>query len=119
MRKGLLIYSLIWLICVGAFWLGLGRSAMGYSLLVFYLILPIAGLVCSDMPGTRRGLGGIVISSLFIGVMYMMAEYLTFSLLNMVTNSFSHINYPHINMLIAGTVLALFGSVIGKIFRIR
>ncbi len=119
MKKGLLKYSLIWLICVGAFWLGLGRSAMGYSLLVFYLALPIAALDCSAISGGRSGFGGIIISSLFIGVMYMMAEYLTFSLLNMVTNSFARINYPNFNMLIAGTVIAFFGSIIGKIFRIR
>ncbi len=119
MKKGLLIYSLIWLVTVGAFWLGMGRDAMGYSLLVFYLTLPIASLVCADISGARSGFGGIIISSLFIGVMYMMAEYLTFSLLNMVANSFERINYPNINMLIAGTVIALFGSIVGKIFRIR
>ena len=119
MKKGLLMYSLIWLVTVGAFWLGMSREAMGYSLLAFYLVLPIASLVCADISGSRSGFGGIIISSLFIGVMYMMSEYLTFSLLNMVTHSFERINYPNINMLIAGTVLALFGSFIGRIFRIR
>ena len=83
MKKALLIYSLIWVVTVGAFWLGMSREAMGYSLLAFYAVLPIAGLVCSAMSGTQSGLRGIIFSSLFIGIMYMMSQYLTFSLLNM------------------------------------
>lgn len=119
MKKGLLIYSLIWFITVGAFWLGMSREAMGYSLLAFYLILPIAGLVCSAMSGARSGLRGIIFCSLFIGVMYMMSQYLTFSLLNMLKSSITKINYPSIPMLIGGALTAFIGYFLGVIFRRR
>ena len=119
MKKALLIYSLIWVVTVGAFWLGMSREAMGYSLLAFYAVLPIAGLVCSAMSGTQSGLRGIIFSSLFIGIMYMMSQYLTFSLLNMLKSSIAKINYPSIPMLIGGALTAFFGYLLGAIFRRR
>ena len=119
MKKGLLIYSLIWFITVGAFWLGMSREAMGYSLLAFYAVLPISGFVWSWVSGSRSSFRGIIFSSLFIGTMFMMSDYLTFKLLNMLNHSFEVIRYPSLDMFIGGALTAFVGYLLGAIFRRR
>ncbi len=119
MKKGFAIYSGIWIVTVLAFWLGLGQDAMGYSLLAFYAVLPLAGLICpAIMAADGCSFKGAIVSSLIIGFAYSAAQYLTFSLANMINISFSRINPFSIDAAIGGTLTALIGFGIGGIIRL-
>ena len=119
MKKGLLIYFGVWAVTILAFYLGLGRDAMGYSLLAFYLVLPLAGIVCpAIMAHDGCSFKGAIIGSLVIGFAYSAAQYLTFSLLNMINISFSRINPFSIEAAIGGALTALLGFMIGGIIKL-
>lgn len=119
MKKGFLIYFAIWFVMVLSFYLGLSQSAMGYSLLAFYLVLPLAGIVCPAII-VQGGCSfkGAIISSLVIGFAYSAAQYLTFSLLNMIYISFSRINPFSIEAAIGGALTALLGFAIGVVIKL-
>ena len=114
--KAVLVYFIIWVVTVGAFWMGLGRDAMGYSLLAFYGVLPLAGLICPILIA-RRGCSflGSILGSLLIGFAYSAAQYLTFSLANMILISFERINPFSIEAMLGGAATALIGYFIGGI----
>lgn len=80
----IMAYLLIWAFSVGFFWVAAGPTdAMGYSLLFFYLILPVAAMVVSFFIGRDEEWQGIRwLMLLFFGVMNMLAPYATFSLAN-------------------------------------
>ena len=119
MKKGFLIYLGIWFVTVLSFYLGLSQSAMGYSLLAFYLVLPLAGLICpAIMSYNGACLKCVIIGSLVIGFAYSGAQYLTFSLLNMMLHSFNKINPFSIDAAIGGALTALLGFIIGGIVRV-
>ena len=50
-------YLMIWTMSVLVFWLGGRSDAMGYSILFFYLILPVSTLVISAFIGKDSGWG--------------------------------------------------------------
>ena len=113
-------YAIIWLTMVASFYMGLGQSAMGYSLLAFYLVLPIAGFACSaGMAYYGVSFKGAIIGSIVIGLAYSGAQYLTFSLLNMMLHSFSKINSFSIDAAIGGALTALLGFIIFKRLKVR
>lgn len=119
MKKSIFAYCLIWVITVLSFWLGLGQSAMGYSLLAFYAVLPAAGLICPIVMGVGGcSLKGAIIGSVLIGFAYSAAQYLTFSLANMINISFGRINPFSIEAMIGGALTALLGFGIGAIIKI-
>ena len=119
MKKGFAAYSLIWVVTVLAFYLGLGQSAMGYSLLAFYFVLPLAGIVCpAIMAQDGCSFKGAIIGSVVIGFAYSAAQYLTFSLLNMINITFSRINPFSIEAAVGGALTALLGFGIGSIIRL-
>lgn len=118
-KKAKIAYFLIWTITVTAFWLGLDRDAMGYSLFAFYLVLPFAGLICPIfMASADFSFMKMLLGSLLIGFFYSLAEYLTFSLANMVSISFARINIFNINAMLGGSITPLIGYLIGR-FRYR
>lgn len=118
-KKTGFIYFLIWTVTVGAFWFGLGQDAMGYSLLAFYAVLPVAGFVCAIvMAANGCSFKGAVIGSLLIGFAYSAAQYLTFSLANMINIDFIRINPFSIEAMIGGAATALLGFFIGGIIRL-
>ena len=117
--KAALVYAIIWLVMVASFYMGLSQSAMGYSLLAFYFVLPVAGFVCSaSMAYHGATLKGALIGSIIIGFAYSAAQYLTFSLLNMIYISFSRINPFSIDAMIGGALTALLGFAIGGVIKL-
>lgn len=116
-KKPIFIYAGIWVLCLAAFWLGLGQDAMGYSLLVFYAVIPISIIACSAFMSDDLFFGKIALTAFWIGVSFMAIEYLTFSLANMITISFERINPPHWENLLVGIILSLFGFGIGALIR--
>ena len=53
----------------------------------------------------------LIVSAIIFGIMYMLAEYATFSAANMA--SFDNFNMPELGMLFAGAVISLAGLAIG------
>lgn len=115
LRKSLpiLIYTLIWTTCILFFWIFNGNTdAAVYSIFVFWGILPITSFIMSIIIGKDdfkilTKLGTIVL----MGIMYMVCEYLTFSLLNMVT--FDKINELDFSALFMGIGFSAIGMGIG------
>lgn len=86
-RVSILIYGVPWLACAAFFWGSLasggfgGGAIMGYSLLVLYIILPVAGGIASFVVGHTHSLGGRRFFAPFISaVLYFIFTYVTFGL---------------------------------------
>lgn len=64
-RTAAALYGAVWLACLALYWGSLatgglgGGAIMGYTLLVLYVVLPVAGAVASFLVGRARGLGGV------------------------------------------------------------
>ncbi|MBE5959214.1 MAG: helix-turn-helix transcriptional regulator [Lachnospiraceae bacterium] len=107
------VYVVIWALCVLTFWLFTGdQDAVGYSLMTFFLVLPVTAFIESLIIGKDRGWGMEKwFVPLFFGIMYMLAEYATFSLANMTT--FDKFNIPELSMILSGAGISLVGMIIG------
>ena len=111
-------YAIIWLTMVASFYMGLGQSALGYSLLAFYLVLPIAGFACSaGMAYYGASFKEAIIGSIIIGFAYSSAHYLTFMLSNMIMISFERINPFSVAGMIGDALTALLGFGVGAIIK--
>lgn len=109
-------YLLIWTMSVLVFWLGGRGDAMGYSILFFYLILPVTTLVISVFIGKDRGWENWRwVMLLFFGVMYMLAPYATFSLSNMM--AFDKFNAIEIGDMLPGILCSAAGMTAGSAIR--
>ena len=109
-----LVYTVIWVMCVLLFWLYSGRDAGTYSIFVFWGILPVSTLIISAISGKedfkpffKIGIVG------FLSVMYMLCDYLTFTLLNMV--SFDKFNLPTLDSFIMGVIFSAVGMAAGSL----
>lgn len=104
---GMLIISLI------VFWIFVGAGdEMGYSIVFFFLAFPVITAVLSFLIGKRSQLGKRRwLLSLVFGVGYMLADYATFSLANMI--AFEKFNLPSFELIIGGTAISLFGMAMG------
>ena len=109
-------YLIIWATCIVVFWIGGRADAVGYSLVVLYLILPVTTLTISFFIGKDNGWANYKwLMLLFFGLMYMLAPYATFSLANTVT--FGNINMPEIATLLPGILFSAAGMLIGTIIK--
>lgn len=113
----ILIYTAIWSMCILSFWILKGNlDAAVYSIFVFWGILPITSFIISITIGKddfkiSTKIGTVI----FMGIIYMACEYLTFSLLNMV--SFDKINDLDFSALFMGIGYSAIGMGIGCIAR--
>lgn len=107
------VYLGIWALAMLTFWVMMSPSdAGGFSLIFLWILLPVTSFVISVMIAKRRLFGRATPAfSLFFGVMYMLAEYATFSAANMVT--FQKFNMPNFGMLGVGIAISLLGMLIG------
>ena len=81
-KKILLIYVIVWLVIVAAFWLGLKLEPMLFSIAAFYVALPLTAFLVSLYLGRQETrLKWLFIP--FSGLMQFLAPFLTFSLANM------------------------------------
>ena len=109
-------YLVIWALSIVVFWLGGNQDAMGYSLVVFYFVLPISTLIISIFIGKGDGWTRVKwLMLLFFGVMNMLAPYLTFSLNNMIV--FDKLNMPDAASFLSGLICASIGLGIGSIVK--
>ena len=111
-----LVYLAVWAVMVALFWIRLkpGDDALGYGLLTFYFILPAVTLVASAFIGRDTALGPKRwLMILFFGGMYMLAQYVTFSLATM--RAAGSVRTLPLNMLAAGLLLSAVGMAIGAV----
>ncbi len=113
----ILSYMIIWAVAVIVFWAVNEVDATVYSILVLWLLLPAVTLVTSLLIGRNFESNKKWLWIIFFGVMYMLTEYLSFSLANMV--AFSKINDPDFSCLIAGCAFAAVGMAIGHFAKKR
>lgn len=84
---------------------------MGYSIMFLWVLLPVTTFVISLLIGkiiTWEGGNGF---SIAFGIMYMLAEYATFSAANMI--SFDKINMPQFSLILIGAIISQTGLVVG------
>lgn len=115
-------YLVIWAAALLFFWcFADGSDAMAYSLVVFWFVLPVTTVAVCALIGANGWWGKCKwFSPLILGVMYMLAEYATFSAANMV--SFNKINMPDFMMIVYGAAFSVVGLAIGTLinhFRAR
>lgn len=109
----ILIYTAIWAMCILFFWVFNGATdAAVFSIFVFWGILPITSFIISIIigkddfsPSTKIG------TVVLLGVMYMLCEYFTFSLANMV--AFDKFNLISFDALFMGVGFSAIGMGIG------
>ena len=108
---------LIWILAIVLFWVFTGPGdAMGYSVLFLYGLLPLSMLVSSALiAGGGFGQGREWVVILLCGAAEMLAEYLTFSLANMILTGC--INAPSLLMFALGAIVSLAGIGAGLLFR--
>lgn len=113
----LISYLVIWSVSVLTFWLGTEPDeAMGYALLVFYLVLPLSTLIVSLFIGKDDAWGNTKwLMPLFFGFMFVLTAYITFSLANMI--SFDTLNFPDLALFFPGAVVSAIGMGIGTLMR--
>lgn len=112
-----LVYLVIWAFSVLFFWLcAAPDDAMGYGIMFLWVVLPVAAFAVSVVIGLRDYWGVCKwYSAIGFGVMYMMAEYATFSAANMA--SFGHVNPPEVGMIVAGGIISAAGMGVGSLVR--
>ena len=110
------VYLVVWGVSVLAFWMGGRTDAMGYSLVVFYAVLPLSTLVLSFFIGCGRAWDGCKRTMLFFfGAMSMLGPYVTFGLSNMA--SFQKFNLPELSAFLPGLLCAAAGMAVGAAVR--
>jgi hypothetical protein len=112
----------IWAMALVVSWLFIsGADAMGYSFMFLWVLLPVTTLMTSILIGKNDYWGNWKwVATIVFGVMYMFADYATFSVLNMAR--FGGINMPNFSMMLIGTFISLVGFAVGIIinyFRTR
>ena len=102
-----------WALAVGCFWISDDADAMGYAILFIWITQPALIAAASFLIGRKDFWGkykwGICIA---FGIMYMLAEYLTFSLANNI--EFDKVNTPEFPMIIYGALISLAGMGAGS-----
>lgn len=112
-------YFIIWAIAIIAFWCFTDeQDGMGYSLMYLWIVLPVTTFVVSLLLSRYnywdkwKWLG-----SIGLGVMYMLAEYATFSMANNI--ACNKINIPDFMMIPTGLIISLVGMGIGHLIYLR
>lgn len=110
-------YLGIWAFALIIFWLFTsGSDAMGYSFVFLWIILPVSTFVISLLIGKNNYWGNLKwIVPVVFGIMHMLAEYATFSISNMIANSFTKINVPHYELILIGAFISVIGVGIGSL----
>ena len=116
------IYMLLWIGCLIWFWLGKDHDpalfAPAFSIMTFYLILPIATFVISIFIGRDESWGRYRwLMAFFFGAMRSLEGFGTFKMANTLATGNQHI--PSIEDTIPGIVVSLFGMGIGFLLRRR
>lgn len=117
LSKLILIVSslVIWAVALIVFWFFISEiDGIGYSLMFMWILLPVTIFVVSLIIGKNNYWGRWKwFSSVVFGLMYMLAEYATFSTANMI--EFQKINIPDFFMILIGGIFSIVGLSIGSV----
>lgn len=114
----ILLYIIVWILCVCFFWLFVHGDAFGYGVLVFFLLLPLAALVSSLLMGLYKGWKKRTwLFPLVPSAGHVLADYVTFKLAN--TLATYNLNTPDWSLVLPGLVYGLIGMIIGRIISRR
>lgn len=107
-------YLFIWVFSLIVFWFFTsGSNVMGYSFIFLWILLPSTTFVVSLLIGKDNYFGKWKwLSTIIFGIMYMLAEYATFQLANMMT--FHKINLPSWELILIGAIVSAIGLGIGS-----
>lgn len=107
----------IWAISLIVFWFFMsGSDAFAYAFMFLWVLLPTTIFVVSLLIGKNNYWGKWKwFVCLDCGIMYMLAEYATFSAANMA--AFNKINMPSFEMIPVGAVISGVGLGIGTLIR--
>lgn len=114
------IYMAVWIICVLWFWLGMsgGGWIMAYTILSFFVILPITTLVIAFRLEWKQNLGiWRWVSMGFFSIMYAAAMWATFVLSTFI--GAANIAPPSLYILLVGLCLSAIGIALGWLVRSR
>lgn len=111
------VYLVIWAVLLIVFWFFTsGSDGMGYSLMFLYILLPVTTFVISLLIGKNNYWGRWKWASVFVfGIMYMLAEYGTFNIANMI--AFGKINVPSFEMILVGGFISALGLGTGSFLK--
>ena len=106
-------YLMIWTVSMLVFWVFKGGiDAMGYSLMFLWIIIPVTTFTVSVIIGKNNFWGIKKWAFTFpFGVMYMLAEYGTFSKANNI--AFNKINELEWDLAVAGAIISAIGMLTG------
>ena len=111
------VYGTVWLACFVLYWFGLAVGAfgngmiMGYTLLVLYCVLPVAGVVAAFLLGRSRAIGAwLLIVPIVIAALYTFFIMATFGLST--AFGFAHIAPVDFGTFIFGFIPAALGLAI-------
>ena len=109
----ILSYLMIWTVSMLVFWVfNGGIDAMGYSLMFLWIIIPVTTFTVSVIIGKNNFWGIKKWAFTFpFGVMYMLAEYGTFSMANNI--AFNKINELEWDLAVAGAIISAIGMLTG------
>lgn len=112
-------YLAVFAFALLTFWVFMSPSdAFGYSIVFLLLVLPILTLTLSVLIGKNDFFGkGKWLAAPVFGILYMLSDFATFKLANMIATSFSQINLPDFAYLLAGTAISLLGLAVGTLAR--
>ena len=107
------VYLSLWAVAILVFWLFMDAAdAMGYSFAVLWIMLPALSFIVSFIVARDKLFGKARWAApVVLGVMYMLAEYATFSAANMI--SFGKINAPAFEMIAVVAAISLLGMLTG------
>ena len=113
------IYLAIWAFALIVFWFFIsGADAMGYSILYLWILLPVSTFIISLLIGKNDYFGKSKwIIPVVCGIMYMLAEYGTFSMANMLRNPGGTFNMPQFELILFGAFFSIVGLLIGMIIK--
>lgn len=88
-------------------------DALGFCLLYFFILLPVATILVSFFIGKNNIFGkGKWLAAAVFGLLYMLSEYATISMVNNV--AFHKINAPDFSMILSGLIMSVLGIFGGK-----
>ena len=115
-----IVYAVAWLFCVAWFWLGNdgGGWIMAYTILSFFLLLPLTSLVSAFLMARRELFGiRVVLTSLLLGVLNLLAMGATFGLSTLL--GVANLAAPDLAVVLLEMVPAILGMGLGCLFRAR
>ena len=112
-KKPLLVYFMIWAISICAFWCNYNSYYLSF---VFVPVVTLSVAIAIGFGGCGVVKGFMI--AFWIGISYMLENYFTLSLSNMLFNHYARFHLPFPEYILFGGVIFLLGFFVGLIARV-